>query len=61
MGKTLWIEQLKAIGLTLALSVVGTAVIAYIIKAVIGLRPDAETEEAGLDGSDHGEATAPSA
>jgi Amt family ammonium transporter len=56
VGKTLWIEQLKAIGLTLTLSVVGTAVIAYIIKAVIGLRPDAESEEAGLDGLDHGEA-----
>jgi Amt family ammonium transporter len=56
VGKTLWMEQLKAIGLTLTLSVVGTAVIAFIIKAVIGLRPDAETEEAGLDGSDHGEA-----
>jgi Amt family ammonium transporter len=56
VGKTLWLEQLKAIGLTLTLSIVGTAVIAFIIKAVIGLRPDAETEESGLDGLDHGEA-----
>jgi Amt family ammonium transporter len=56
VGKTLWIEQLKAIGLTLALAIGGTAVIAYAIKATLGLRTDAEDEEAGLDGADHGEA-----
>jgi ammonium transporter, Amt family len=55
VGKTLWLEQLKAIGLTLAISVVGTVVIAYAIKAVMGLRPAAEDEEAGLDAIDHGE------
>ena len=49
------LEQLKAIGLTLVLAVVGTVVIAYIVKAVIGLRPTPEEEEAGLDLSDHGE------
>jgi Amt family ammonium transporter len=53
--RTLWIEQLKAIGLTLALSVGGTVVLAMIVKAVIGLRPDLDTEELGLDQSDHGE------
>jgi Amt family ammonium transporter len=52
----LWIEQLKAIGVTLALAVVGTVVIAMIVKATIGLRPTIENEEAGLDESDHGEA-----
>jgi Amt family ammonium transporter len=52
---TLWIEQLKAIGLTLTLSVVATAVIASIVKAVIGLRPTPEAEESGLDDTDHGE------
>src|SRR4051794_3473565 len=52
---TLWLEQLKAMGLTVALAVVGTAVIASIVKAVIGLRPDAEVEEGGLDEADHGE------
>jgi hypothetical protein len=56
VGKTLWIEQLKAVGLTLALAVVGTGVIASIIKATIGLRPDADGEEEGLDLLDHGEA-----
>ncbi len=49
------IEQVKAIGLTLVLAVVGTVVIAYIVKAVIGLRPTVEAEQEGLDLSDHGE------
>jgi Amt family ammonium transporter len=55
VGKTLWLEQLKAIGLTLVLSVVATVIIAYVIKAVIGLRPTVEAEQEGLDLSDHGE------
>jgi Amt family ammonium transporter len=55
VGKTLWIEQLKAIGLTLTLSVVATTVIAYGLKAVMGLRPAMEEEEQGLDFVDHGE------
>jgi Amt family ammonium transporter len=56
VGNGLWIEQLKAVGVTLALSIIGTAVIAYTLKAVLGLRPSAEDEEAGLDAVDHGEA-----
>jgi Amt family ammonium transporter len=56
VGKTLWLEQLKAMGFTIVLSVGATAIIAYAIKAVIGLRPSVENEEAGLDESDHGEA-----
>ena len=55
VGKTLWLEQLKAMGLTVALSVGATVVIAYAIKAVIGLRPSLEGEEEGLDQTDHGE------
>jgi Amt family ammonium transporter len=55
VGNTLWLEQLKAMGLTIAYSVVGTVVIATIVKAFIGLRPDPEAEEAGLDYTDHGE------
>ena len=51
----LWLEQLKAVGLTLVLSVVATAVIAYIVKAVIGLRPTPEAESQGLDITDHQE------
>jgi Amt family ammonium transporter len=56
VGHTLWIEQLKAIGVTICLAVVGTLVLAYLIKKTIGLRPSAESEILGLDLSDHGEA-----
>ena len=56
VGNGLWLEQLKAVGITLALSIAGTAAIAYAIKLVMGLRPSAEEEEAGLDEIDHGEA-----
>jgi Amt family ammonium transporter len=55
VGHSLWMEQLKAIGVTLTLSVAATAVLGYAIKAVIGLRPSEEDEETGLDLSDHGE------
>lgn len=55
LGKSLWQEQLKAIGLTLALSVVATVVIALVLKATMGLRPTVETEQEGLDLSEHGE------
>jgi Amt family ammonium transporter len=49
------LEQLKAIGITLALATLGTAVIAYIVKAVVGLRPSEEVESSGLDLVEHGE------
>lgn len=55
VGKTLWLEQLKAMGFTIVLAVVGTAVLGYALKATIGLRPTEEDEETGLDLSDHGE------
>jgi ammonium transporter, Amt family len=55
LGKTLWLEQVKAIGVTLVFSVAGTLVIAGIVKAVVGLRPSLEDEELGLDQRDHGE------
>jgi Amt family ammonium transporter len=48
-------EQIKAIGLTLVLAIVGTVIIAYIVKAVVGLRPTPEVETAGLDLAEHGE------
>jgi Amt family ammonium transporter len=35
--------------------VVGTLVIAMIVKAVIGLRPSEEVETLGLDLTEHGE------
>jgi Amt family ammonium transporter len=55
VGKTLWIEQLKAIGVTLAMAIIGTTVIAYIVKATVGLRIDEEAEFVGLDLAEHGE------
>lgn len=51
----LLMNQFKAIGVTLVLSIVGTAVIAFIVKAVIGLRANEEVETVGLDLAEHGE------
>jgi Amt family ammonium transporter len=51
----LLVEQIKAVLLTIVWSVVATVIIAYIVKAVIGLRPSPEVEEAGLDLVEHGE------
>ena len=50
----LW-EQLKAVGLTLLLAVVATTIIAYVVKAVVGLRASEEVETIGLDLAEHGE------
>ncbi|MBS0659426.1 MAG: ammonium transporter, partial [Verrucomicrobia bacterium] len=55
VGKTLIFEQLKAVGLTLLLSVAATAIIAYALKFTLGLRPSEEVEFGGLDIAEHGE------
>jgi Amt family ammonium transporter len=55
LGKTLWLEQLKAMGITVVWSVLATIVLAYVVKATIGLRPTDEVEDQGLDLADHGE------
>ena len=47
--------QLKAVALTIVWSVVATAIIAYIVKALVGLRPTEEIEINGLDLAEHGE------
>ncbi len=52
---TLWLEQLKAMGVTLVLAIVGTVVIAYVVDAMVGLRVSQEVESAGLDLAEHGE------
>jgi len=54
MQPLVW-EQLKAIGVTLVLAIVGTTVIALVVKAIVGLRPAEEVEVIGLDLSEHGE------
>jgi len=48
-------EQLKAVAVTLALVIPATVVIAYITKALVGLRPSEEVEISGLDINEHGE------
>jgi Amt family ammonium transporter len=54
-GGGLWQEQLKAMGLTVAMALVATTIIAFAIRSVIGLRPSSEAERQGLDITDHGE------
>lgn len=51
----LWLEQVKAIGITLVLSIVATVVIAYFVKVLVGLRPTHEVESQGLDINEHRE------
>jgi Amt family ammonium transporter len=52
---TAWIAQLEAMGVTLALAMVMTVIIALVTKSVMGLRPSLEAEAQGLDITDHGE------
>src|SRR6266581_1518027 len=55
VGHTLWIEQLKAILITIVLAVVGSAIIGAIVRGAIGLRIAPEVERQGLDINQHGE------
>jgi ammonium transporter, Amt family len=55
VGHTLWLEQLKAIGLTLCLAIIGTSILALGLKALLGLRVHEEVERVGLDLAEHGE------
>src|SRR5213596_2368200 len=55
VGHTLWIEQLKAILVTIVLAVVGSAIIGAIVRGAIGLRIAPEVERQGLDINQHGE------
>jgi Amt family ammonium transporter len=48
-------NQIKAVLLTIVWSVVATAIIAFIVKATVGLRPTEEVETMGLDLPEHGE------
>ncbi|MCD6050708.1 MAG: ammonium transporter [Verrucomicrobia bacterium] len=48
-------NQIKAVVLTIVWSVVATAIIAFIVKATIGLRVSEEVESQGLDLAEHGE------
>lgn len=48
-------EHIKAIGFTIVISVVATAIIALLLKYTIGMKASAEKESLGLDISEHGE------
>jgi Amt family ammonium transporter len=48
-------QQIKAVFITLVLSIVMTAIIGFALKFVLGLRPAPEIETAGLDINEHGE------
>ena len=54
-GGTLWLIQLKAIGITLLLVLPATLLITLLVKWTIGLRPSGEIESQGLDIHEHGE------
>ena len=49
------IAQLKAVGVTVVWSGVGTAVILFVISVIVGLRPSTDVEREGLDINEHGE------
>ena len=55
IGRLLWLEQLKAIALTILLATVATVIVGAIVKTFIGLRIAPETERQGLDINEHGE------
>jgi Amt family ammonium transporter len=48
-------KQLAAIGISVTIAVVGTLIIANIVKAIMGLRATGDEETSGLDLTQHGE------
>jgi ammonium transporter, Amt family len=48
-------NQLKAVGLTLLWSGIGSAILFFVVSIVVGLRPAEEREREGLDVTEHGE------
>ena len=52
---TLFVSQVEAVIVTIILSVVGSAIIALVLRALLGLRTDPEIETSGLDIAEHGE------
>jgi len=47
--------QLKAVLIAIAWSAIGSAILFYLVKMTMGLRPTAEAEREGLDVTSHGE------
>jgi Amt family ammonium transporter len=54
-GMALLMKQLGSVAIVVVWSVVATAILAYAIKATIGLRPSDDVERQGLDINEHGE------
>jgi Amt family ammonium transporter len=48
-------NQIYAVLVTLFISIFATAIIAFIVKALLGLRPSEDVETVGLDLAEHGE------
>lgn len=55
VGHVLWLEQVKAIAITITLALIGTSVVALVVRATVGLRITPEIERQGLDINLHGE------
>jgi ammonium transporter, Amt family len=55
VGKTLFLQQLKAVVVTLAIAVTGSFVLGYLVRIFFGVRPSRENETTGLDLTDHQE------
>src|SRR5438876_5262923 len=54
-GRALWFEQLKAIAITIALAVTGTAIIGASVRGVVGVRTAPRIERPGQDSNEHGD------
>jgi Amt family ammonium transporter len=54
-GHSLWLEQIKVIGITILFAIVGTTIIGLLVNFAIGLRIAPEIERQGLDINEHGE------
>ncbi|MEQ1861135.1 MAG: ammonium transporter [Chthoniobacteraceae bacterium] len=54
-GSGQFVNQLIAVGFTVALGAIATFILLKIINATVGLRVDSESEHSGLDVSQHGE------
>lgn len=55
LGHTLWLEQFKAIAITIFMAVIASVIIGFVVRTLIGLRIAPEIERQGLDINEHGE------
>ncbi|HZZ56645.1 MAG TPA: ammonium transporter [Opitutaceae bacterium] len=54
-GHRQWIPQVEAVIMTIALAVLASIVLGFLVRLLIGLRPTPEVERQGLDMIEHGE------